>query len=75
MASPTFSEPQEWQGLWRTGLPGPGLELSELRTSTIRTAPMLPVGPGPAQSQPLPPGLSDVSPERHSAQVSLLSPF
>ncbi|ELW48137.1 Leukocyte tyrosine kinase receptor [Tupaia chinensis] len=59
------------QGLWGTRLPGPGLELSKLRTSAIRTA-LNPyycqVGLGPAQPWPLPPGLTEVSP----ASVTLL---
>ncbi|XP_070481111.1 leukocyte tyrosine kinase receptor isoform X1 [Equus przewalskii] len=57
---------QKWQGLWGTRLPGPELmELSKLRTSTIKTAPnpyYCQLGLGPAQSWPLPPGLTEVSP-------------
>lgn len=57
---------QKWQGLWGMRLPGPELmELSKLRTSTIKTAPnpyYCQLGLGPAQSWPLPPGLTEVSP-------------
>lgn len=59
------------QGLWGTRLPGPELELSKLRSSAIRTAPnpyYCQVGLSPAQSWPLPPGLTEVSP----ANVTLL---
>ncbi|KAF5925530.1 hypothetical protein HPG69_001977, partial [Diceros bicornis minor] len=63
---------QKWQGLWRTRLPGPELvELSKLRTSTIKTAPnpyYCQVGLGPVQSWLLPPGLTEVSP----ANVTLI---
>nr|XP_020029809.1 leukocyte tyrosine kinase receptor isoform X1 [Castor canadensis] len=62
---------KKWQGLWGTRLPGPELELSKLRTSAIRTAPnpyYCQVGLGPAQSWPLPPGLTEISP----ANVTLL---
>ncbi|XP_002717825.2 leukocyte tyrosine kinase receptor isoform X2 [Oryctolagus cuniculus] len=62
---------KKWQGLWGTRLPGPELELSKLRTSAIRTAPnpyYCQVGQGPAQSWPLPPGLTEISP----ANVTLL---
>ncbi|CAO2579296.1 Leukocyte tyrosine kinase receptor [Lemmus lemmus] len=56
---------KKWQNLWGTRLPGPELELSKLRTSAIRTAPnpyYCQVGLSPAQSWPLPPGLTEVSP-------------
>ncbi|XP_034351254.1 leukocyte tyrosine kinase receptor isoform X2 [Arvicanthis niloticus] len=59
------------QSLWGTRLPGPELELSKLRTSAIRTAPnpyYCQVGLSIAQSWPLPPGLTEVSP----ANVTLL---
>ncbi|KAL2790403.1 leukocyte tyrosine kinase receptor isoform 2 precursor, partial [Daubentonia madagascariensis] len=62
---------KKWQGLWGIRLPGPELELSKLRTSAIRTTPnpyYCQVGLGPAQSWPLPPGLTEVSP----ANVTLL---
>nr|XP_042131916.1 leukocyte tyrosine kinase receptor [Peromyscus maniculatus bairdii] len=62
---------KKWQNLWGTRLPGPELELSKLRTSAIRTAPnpyYCQVGFSPAQSWPLPPGLTEVSP----ANVTLL---
>ncbi|XP_010367352.1 leukocyte tyrosine kinase receptor isoform X3 [Rhinopithecus roxellana] len=62
---------KKWQGLRETRLPGPELELSKLRTSAIRTAPnpyYCQVGLGPAQSWPLPPGVTEVSP----ANVTLL---
>nr|XP_036874705.1 leukocyte tyrosine kinase receptor isoform X2 [Manis javanica] len=62
---------KRWLGLWGTRLPGPELELSKLRTSTIKTAPnpyYCQVRSGPAQSWPLPPGLTEVSP----ANVTLL---
>ncbi|XP_062061659.1 leukocyte tyrosine kinase receptor isoform X1 [Lepus europaeus] len=62
---------KKWQGLWGTRLPGPELELSKLRTSAIRTAPnpyYCQVGQGPAQSWPLPPGLTEISP----ANITLL---
>nr|XP_011757036.1 leukocyte tyrosine kinase receptor isoform X1 [Macaca nemestrina] len=62
---------KKWQGLRETRLPSPELELSKLRTSAIRTAPnpyYCQVGLGPAQSWPLPPGVTEVSP----ANVTLL---
>ncbi|EGV97260.1 Leukocyte tyrosine kinase receptor [Cricetulus griseus] len=62
---------KRWQNLWGTRLPGPELELSKLRTSAIRTAPnpyYCQMGLSPAQSWPLPPGLTEVSP----ANVTLL---
>ncbi|XP_040602001.1 leukocyte tyrosine kinase receptor isoform X2 [Mesocricetus auratus] len=62
---------KRWQNLWGTRLPGPDLELSKLRTSAIRTAPnpyYCQMGLSPAQSWPLPPGLTEVSP----ANVTLL---
>ncbi|XP_036779690.1 leukocyte tyrosine kinase receptor isoform X5 [Manis pentadactyla] len=62
---------KRWLGLWGTRLPGPELELSKVRTSTIKTAPnpyYCQVRSGPAQSWPLPPGLTEVSP----ANVTLL---
>ncbi|XP_011890231.1 PREDICTED: leukocyte tyrosine kinase receptor isoform X1 [Cercocebus atys] len=62
---------KKWQGLRETRLPSPELELSKLRTSAIRTAPnpyYCQVGLGPAQSWPLPPGVTEVSP----ASVTLL---
>ncbi|KAM4828970.1 leukocyte tyrosine kinase receptor [Thomomys bottae] len=62
---------RKWQGLRGARLPGPELELSKLRTSAIRTSPnpyYCPVGLGPAQSWPLPPGITEVSP----ADVTLL---
>nr|XP_012621924.1 leukocyte tyrosine kinase receptor isoform X4 [Microcebus murinus] len=62
---------KKWQGLWGMRLPGPELELSKLRTSAIRTAPnpyYCHAGLGPAQSWPLPAGLTEVSP----ANVTLL---
>ncbi|XP_011812060.1 PREDICTED: leukocyte tyrosine kinase receptor isoform X1 [Colobus angolensis palliatus] len=62
---------KKWQGLREMRLPGPELELSKLRTSAIRTAPnpyYCQVGLGPAQSWPLPPGVTEVSP----ANVTLL---
>ncbi|PNI94444.1 LTK isoform 1 [Pan troglodytes] len=62
---------KKWQGLQEMRLPSPELELSKLRTSAIRTAPnpyYCQVGLGPAQSWPLPPGVTEVSP----ANVTLL---
>ncbi|PNJ16136.1 LTK isoform 4 [Pongo abelii] len=62
---------KKWQGLREMRLPSPELELSKLRTSAIRTAPnpyYCQVGLGPAQSWPLPPGVTEVSP----ANVTLL---
>ncbi|XP_040854001.1 leukocyte tyrosine kinase receptor-like isoform X1 [Ochotona curzoniae] len=62
---------KRWQGLWGTRLPGPELELSKLRTAAVRTAPnpyYCQVGLGLAQSWPLPPGLTEISP----ANVTLL---
>uniref|UniRef100_A0A8D2AHF4 Tyrosine-protein kinase receptor n=1 Tax=Sciurus vulgaris TaxID=55149 RepID=A0A8D2AHF4_SCIVU len=62
---------KKWQGLWGSRRPNPELELSKLRTSTIRTAPnpyYCQVGLGLIQSWPLPPGLTEVSP----ANVTLL---
>ncbi|KAM6202503.1 leukocyte tyrosine kinase receptor [Rhynchocyon petersi] len=62
---------QTCQGLWRMRLPGPELELSKLRTSTIRTASnpyYCQVGFGSTQAWPLPPGLTEVSP----ANVTML---
>ncbi|XP_012504833.1 PREDICTED: leukocyte tyrosine kinase receptor isoform X2 [Propithecus coquereli] len=57
---------KKWQGLWGMRLPGPELELSKLRTSAIRTATnpyYCHAGLGPAQSWPLPAGLTEVSPD------------
>lgn len=68
--SPVVNQ-KKWQNLLGTRLPGPELELSKLRTSAIRTAPnpyYCQVGLSPAQSWPLPPGLTEVSP----ANVTLL---
>ncbi|XP_058283502.1 leukocyte tyrosine kinase receptor isoform X3 [Hylobates moloch] len=62
---------KKWQGLREMRLLSPELELSKLRTSAIRTAPnpyYCQVGLGPAQSWPLPPGVTEVSP----ANVTLL---
>uniref|UniRef100_H0X7V9 receptor protein-tyrosine kinase n=1 Tax=Otolemur garnettii TaxID=30611 RepID=H0X7V9_OTOGA len=62
---------QKCQGLWVMKQPGPELELSKRPTSAIRTAAnpyYYQVGLGPAQSWPLPPGLTEVSP----ANVTLL---
>uniref|UniRef100_A0A8C6RL03 Tyrosine-protein kinase receptor n=1 Tax=Nannospalax galili TaxID=1026970 RepID=A0A8C6RL03_NANGA len=62
---------KKWQNLWGTRLPGPELELSKLQTSAIRTAPnpyYCQLGLSPAQSWPLPPGLTEVLP----ANVTLL---
>ncbi|KAM5243480.1 LOW QUALITY PROTEIN: leukocyte tyrosine kinase receptor [Hipposideros larvatus] len=56
---------KKWQGLWGAMLPGPELELRKLQTSTIKTAPnpyYSHVGLDTAQSWPLPPGLTKVSP-------------
>ncbi|XP_033620894.1 leukocyte tyrosine kinase receptor isoform X2 [Fukomys damarensis] len=61
---------KKWPGQWGTRLPDPELELSKLRTSTLRTAPnsyYCQVEVGPVQSWPF--GLPEVSP----ANVTLLS--
>ncbi|XP_031227394.1 leukocyte tyrosine kinase receptor isoform X5 [Mastomys coucha] len=71
MCAVLFLVNQKCQSLWWTRLPGPELELSKLRTSAIRTAPnpyYCQVGLSSAQSWPLPPGLTEVSP----ANVTLL---
>ncbi|XP_033620896.1 leukocyte tyrosine kinase receptor isoform X4 [Fukomys damarensis] len=62
---------KKWPGQWGTRLPDPELELSKLRTSTLRTAPnsyYCQVEVGPVQSWPF--GLPEVSP----ANVTLLRP-